>query len=189
MVVYIDEGNKPVPRPGKDLDTVRKGNLWANLMAGGAGVEWYLGYDKTSGWHDHNRLEDFTKMECLWEDSRHSLRFFMAYHDPLRKPVPFHSMQPDDDRASGTYNWCLYGADDNGKMCVVVYLRDGGSTTVNVPSAPLYNVAWMNTRTGAWRVQEDIVNHTGGSISFTAPDTNDWALLLYDWKTNILRKK
>jgi hypothetical protein len=42
----------------------------------------------------------------------------------------------------------------------------------------------MNTRTGAWRVQEDIVNHTGGSISFTAPDTNDWALLLYDWKTN-----
>jgi len=74
-------------------------------------------------------------------------------------------------------------------MCVVVYLRDGGSTTVNVPGAPLYNVAWMNTRTGAWRVQEDIVNHTGGSISFTAPDTNDWALLLYDWKTNILRKK
>ena len=181
MVVYIDEGNHPVPRPGKDLDTVRKGNLWANLMSGGAGVEWYLGYDKTSGWHDHNRLEDFTKMECLWEDSRHALRFFMAYNDPLRKPVPFQNMQPDDARASGTYNWCLYGPDDEGKMCVVVYLRDGGRTMVNVPAAPLYNVGWMNTRTGIWQYQADITNHSGGNIAFTAPDTNDWALLLYDW--------
>jgi len=182
MVVYIDEANGPVPRCGKALDAVRRGTLWANLMAGGAGVEWYLGYDAATGWHDHNRLEDFTKMECLWEQTRYALRFFTAHHDTSRKPVPFQNMQPDDARASGDFNWCLYGADDGGKMCVVVYLRDGGSATINVPAAPLYNVGWMNARTGAWQVRADIVNHAGGDIDFAAPDANDWALLLYDWK-------
>ncbi len=182
MVVYIDEANGPVPRCGKNLDEVRKGTLWANLMAGGAGVEWYLAYDAAGGWHDHNRLEDFTKMECLWEDTRYALRFFMAYDDPSRKPVPFQNMRPDDSRATGDYNWCLYGADDDGGMCVVVYLRDGGKTKVNVPAAPLYNVGWMNPRTGQWKTQKDIVDHKGGNISFAAPDTEDWALLLYDWK-------
>jgi len=92
-------------------------------------------------------------------------------------------MQPDDARASGTSNWCFFGADDEGKMCVVVYLRDGGSTTVNVPAAPLYNVGWMDAETGDWQYESDIVNHPGGDITFAAPNSNDWVLLLYDWET------
>jgi len=183
MCIYIDEANGPVPRCGNDMDAVRRGTLWANLMAGGAGVEWYLGYDCSSGWHDHNCLEDFTRMECVWSQTRYALRFFMAHNDPFRKPVPFQNMQPDDARASGTYNWCFYGADDDGKMCVVVYLRDAGSTTVNVPAAPLYNVGWMNAKTGVWQYEADIINHTGGNLSFTCPFTDDVALLLYDWET------
>ena len=181
MVIYIDEPNGPVARCGKNMDTVRKGTLWANLMSGGAGVEWYFAYDCDSGWHDHNCLEDFTLMECVWAQTRYALRFFMAYDDVNRKPVPFQNMKPDDARATGTHNWCLYGADDKGKMCVVVYLRDGGSTTVNVPAAPKYKVGWMNAETGVWQYPADIVNHSGGNISYTAPGAGDWALLLYDW--------
>ena len=86
-----------------------------------------------------------------------------------------------DGRVGGSDNHCLYGKDDDGKVCLVVSTDDSSSFTLNTPAATLYKVGWMNAKTGDWQYGSDIVNHSGGNISFTAPDTNDWILLLYDW--------
>ena len=52
-------------------DIVRKGWLWGNIMAGGAGVEFYFGYDK-----DDILLQDFRTRANLWKQARFALEFF-----------------------------------------------------------------------------------------------------------------
>jgi len=48
-------------------DNARQNALWGNLMAGGAGVEWYFGYK-----HAHSDLtcQDFRVRENMWKQCR-----------------------------------------------------------------------------------------------------------------------
>ncbi len=159
----------------------RKNGLWDTFMAGGYGNEWYFGYA-----HDHSDLscQDWRSRNAFWDYCRYALQFFSSSNAPDRKPVPAQNMSNADWRASGSNNRCLYGVDAQGKPCLVVYAKYGGSFTVDAPAASLYNVGWMNPQSGIWYPASDITNHSGGTISFTPPvvsGADDWALLLYDW--------
>jgi len=172
-------GLRPDSDPGNSHEDGRKNALWGTFMAGGYGNEWYFGYR-----YDHSDLtcQDFRSRNAYWDYCRFALQFFSASNDPARKPVPAWNMSNADSRAGGTGNHCLYGNDDDGKPCFVVSTDNGGSFTLNTPAAALYKVGWMNAKTGDWQYGSDIVNHAGGNISFTAPDTSEWILLLYDWE-------
>src|SRR5690606_18848904 len=51
-------------------DEVRKKHLWANLMAGGAGVEWYFGYRFA---HNDLNCESWRSRERMWDLTRYAV--------------------------------------------------------------------------------------------------------------------
>ena len=57
-------------------DRPRKLALWGNLMAGGAGCEWYFGYKYPN--NDRN-CEDFRSREHMWDMTRYAVEFFKKY--------------------------------------------------------------------------------------------------------------
>jgi hypothetical protein len=62
---------------------VRHHALWGNLLAGGAGVEWYFGYK-----HPHADLncEDWRSRDAMWDQTRHALEFM--------RRIPFTEIKP-----------------------------------------------------------------------------------------------
>ena len=70
-----------------DHNDIRVQVLWGNLMAGGAGVEWYFGYKYA---HNDLNCEDWRSRDILWDQTRYAIEFFQKY-------VPFESMDSNDD--------------------------------------------------------------------------------------------
>ncbi|MBA7605015.1 hypothetical protein ES703_12143 [subsurface metagenome] len=72
-------------KPDKDdyrHDEVRHKHLWAHLMAGGAGVEWYFGYKFA---HNDLNCEDWRSRDHMWDLTRYALEFFPANTCPSPK--------------------------------------------------------------------------------------------------------
>lgn len=113
---------------------VRYYALWGNLLAGGAGVEWYFGYK-----HPHNdlNLEDFRSRDRMWEQTRVALKFM--------RQIPFTTMRHNDGLTKNPDGYCLA---DPGKV-YALYLPQGGTTEVNLGNVPgEFSVQWYNPRTG-----------------------------------------
>ena len=53
-------------------DDVRHHALWGNLMAGGAGVEWYFGYSYP---HSDLTAQDWRSRDQMWDYTRYALEF------------------------------------------------------------------------------------------------------------------
>jgi hypothetical protein len=100
-------------------DNARQNGLWGTFLAGGCGTEWYFGYK-----HPHSDLtcEDWRSRDLFWDQGRVALEFFH------KNQIPFWNMQP---AATQSGDWALAG-----EGCVVVYVRQGGKTTVDLPDAP-----------------------------------------------------
>ena len=60
-------------------DNARKNALWGNIMAGGAGVEWYFGYQYA---HNDLGLEDFRSRDRMWDQTRHAVPTSVAMGMP-----------------------------------------------------------------------------------------------------------
>jgi hypothetical protein len=146
-------------------DNPRKNALWGNLMGGGAGAEWYFGYN-----HPHTDLtcEDWRSRDQMWNLTRHALDFF-------RQQLPFQDMTPNDGLVST--GWCL----NKGGEIYAVYLPNGGSATLSV-GAGTYSVRWYDPRSGGALQTGSVGTLTGpGSLSLgAAPNTSaqDWAVLV-----------
>ena len=108
----ITDGEDP------DHDNARINGLWGTFMAGGCGTEWYFGYK-----HPHSDLtcEDWRSRDKFWDQGRIALDFFHG------NKVPFWKMQPTMTKSG---DWALAG---NG--CVVVLVRSGGRTVLDLPPA------------------------------------------------------
>ncbi|MCD6288081.1 MAG: DUF5060 domain-containing protein, partial [Candidatus Hydrogenedentes bacterium] len=151
-------------------DNARKNALWGNLMAGGAGVEWYFGYK-----HPNSDLtcQDYRSRDLFWDQCRVALQFFRAYH------IPFWAMASNDE-LSDDASWILAGNETGGKYTVLAYLRNGGKTEINLPQGN-YAYGWFNSRTGDG-MTELLKPGTvdSGKQTFTAPDQQDWAVLIVE---------
>ncbi len=145
-------------------DDARKNALWGNLMAGGAGIEWYFGYK-----HPDSDLtcQDYRSRDLMWDQCRIALQFFKAYQ------IPFWEMTSKDEM-SPTGDWVLAG-----DKCLVAYLRNGGKSEINLPAGD-YSTGWLNPRTGlGLRALVKPGNIAGGGVkTFNAPDDKDWVLLI-----------
>jgi hypothetical protein len=148
-------------------DTIRKNALWGNIMAGGAGVEYYFGrfaacklclvslsviqHTNLSVWlpagSDDNKCEDFRSRANMWVQSKHAVDFFSNYK------IPFQNMSNNNTRVSPG-NWCLEGRDDNQEPVLVVYLYNSTSTSTvdlrNVGSSTTNYISghWYDPRNG-----------------------------------------
>jgi hypothetical protein len=150
-----------------DHDTIRRDALWGNLMAGGAGVEWYFGYQYAHG--DLN-CEDWRSRDLMWDQTRFALDFFQKY-------LPFNQMESLDELTSAGF--CLAAP---GKV-YALYLPGEGPATLDLGSHPgTYSVAWYDPRHGGSLQEGSIAAINGGKrttvgIPPESPE-KDWVCLI-----------
>jgi hypothetical protein len=147
-------------------DNARKNGLWGNIMAGGAGVEWYFGYK-----HPHSDLtcQDYRTRQKVWDQCRHALEFFDKYE------IPFWEMKCGDDLTANTDDYVLYKTGE----VYLIYLKHGGKVQLDVATGK-FTYGWFNPRTG------DGLNgllkagsvDSGRKVEVAALDNNDWLLVI-----------
>ncbi|MEK7951754.1 DUF5060 domain-containing protein [Luteolibacter soli] len=162
-------------RPDNDAGTshrdARKNALWGNIMAGGAGCEFYFGYDKPEG---DLTLQNFRSRDAFWDYCRYTVNFFAGNN------FPFEEMKNQNALVSGNgdnANRCL------GKIgsCYLVQLHDGGSATLDLTGVTgNFTTKWFNPRTGVPLI-DGVLLQGGGIVPLgTPPDTptEDWVVLV-----------
>jgi len=164
-------------RQGKSIHNmhdIRKSTLWANLMAGGAGVEYYFGYQLAE-----NDLvaEDFRSRDKSWDYCRIALAFFRDNR------IPFWQMEGADALAGNA-------AESNAKYVFakkgelyLVYLPSGGSPVLDLSGAAgAFTVRWFNPRTGGPLQKGGVARVRGGaSAELGAPPSDpaeDWLVVV-----------
>ncbi len=164
-------------RTGKMVYTqhkVRKETLWGTLMGGGAGCEYYFGYQ-----FDQNDIvcEDWRSRDQSWDYCRIAIGFF---HD---QKIPFWEMSNADELVGnhkhGTSRYCF--AKD--KEIYLVYLTHGGETDLDLSSVDgEFTVAWFNPRSGGELAIGSVPTVKGGrSVSLGTPPADgdeDWLVVV-----------
>jgi hypothetical protein len=156
------------------IDDMRKYVLWGNLMAGGAGVEYYFGYKLPQ--NDLN-CEDWRSRDKSWNYGRISLEFFRSQN------IPFWRMTGADaligNPTSDNSRYCLA---DPGKL-YLVYLPNSGTVELQLEKSVTpqrqYSLTWFNPRSGVLTTPAKAP--AGAKVRLTAPSTNpaeDWLALI-----------
>ncbi|MEL6918832.1 MAG: Ig-like domain-containing protein, partial [Bacteroidota bacterium] len=156
---------------GRDMPSqsvIRELVIWGTLTAGGAGYEFYVG--SSNGIPMDFRIEDYRPYEAYWTAMRYGKELF------IQNDIPFYEMENKDDLV--TSGWCL-GKDE---AYYVIYLADGGSTTITIPGNDDYEVMWYNPRNGGNLSPGTITNISAGTdVSIGLPPSNtdlDWVAVL-----------
>lgn len=148
--------------PYNNQDSVRALTLWGNLMAGGAGVEWYFG-----AYNAHNDLgmEDWRSRDRAWKWTSAAVQFFQAH-------VPFADMQSHDELVPPGH-YCLAAPGDT----YLAYLPFGGETTLDLSGVTgSLSVLWVKGETGETSPGETIAG--GTATTLLAPGEGDFGVLL-----------
>jgi hypothetical protein len=159
-------------KPDKDdfwHDEVRTKHLWGNLMAGGAGVEWYFGYN-----YPNNDLdcEDWRSRDHLWDLTSYAVEFFHQY-------LPFAEMSRHDELTAKKDDYCFAKPG----QIYTIYLPSASATSLNLGSSSgTFRVQWYNPRTGGSLQAGTIAEITGpGPLTIGQPlidRDKDWVALI-----------
>ncbi len=171
-MVCLDEigpahtGVKPdADDPGHD--EVRHHALWGNLMAGGAGCEWYFGYKYA---HNDLNCEDFRSRQAMWDQTRYALEFFQQH-------LPFPRMVPADELTEAKDDFCLAAKGE----VYAIYLPHGGGTEILLPEGR-FEVKWYDPRGGGELLDGPVRAVTGpGRRAVGKPPADagkDWVVLV-----------
>jgi hypothetical protein len=163
-------GTDPQGNRVRTTDDIRKYTLWGNLMAGGAGVEYYFGYQLPE-----NDLvaEDFRSRDRTWDYGRIALAFFRDQR------IPFWDMRAADDlvgNAAGDNS--RYAFAQPGEL-YLVYLPAAGPVTLDLRGAAgTFTVRWFDPRRGGTLRRGTVDTVRGGSsVTIGAPPdsvSEDW---------------
>lgn len=157
-----------------DLHSIRKLTLWGNLMAGGAGVEYYFGYKLLE--NDLN-CEDWRSRDRSWDYCRIAIEFFQ------NNDVPFWEMKNADALIGNPENqntgFCLAKPNE----CYVVYLPETKPTKIDLSQASgTFEIDWYDPRSGGELKTGSVKGIQGGrSSDLGSPPSDadqDWAILI-----------
>lgn len=177
-VVYADEmggaqfGLKTDAQDPDHFDPRSKG-LWGNLMAGGAGVEWYFGWQNNSPDSDLS-AESWRTRENMYRQSKAAIQFFEEY-------LPFEEMKSADHLGLA---YADYGFAKAGEV-YCIYLFDGGNTRLNLEDhdGP-FEVHWFDPREGG-ELQRGTVRYVWGpswvNLGEPPQDPDDSDAMDRDW--------
>lgn len=175
VVAYDEPGDaqhalRPAGDEGNSWTDGRKNALWGNVMAGGAGVEFYFGYQ-----HAESDLtcQDLRSRDGFWDVCRYMLDFF-GNHD-----VPFEDMANEDALVSNVDAWCLRKPGES----YVVYLKNGGTTNLDLNGASGdFDVRWFDPRNGGVLQTGTVATVNGGGDvalgSAPSAGSSDWVVLV-----------
>ncbi|SDW70031.1 Putative collagen-binding domain of a collagenase [Lutibacter oricola] len=162
-----DTGAKP-DADDPEHNSIRAKVLWGNLMAGGAGVEWYFGYKYA---HNDLNCEDWRSRDKLWEQTKIALDFFQNY-------LPFSEMKSADDLTSNPNDYVFA---QNGKV-YTVYMPEAQETKINLfGTNNSFNIKWYNPKKGGKLIKGTVKSVKGGdmvSIGFPPIMEGDWVALI-----------
>jgi hypothetical protein len=168
-VMYMDEigpywqGVKP-DHEDSAHDTMRQDVLWASLMAGGAGVEWYFGYKYPCADLD---CADWRTRDIMWDQTRHAIEFFENY-------IPFWKMSPDPSAIDG--DALCFSLKDH---IYVIYLSQK-DRSIQLKSEILahkkWKLAWYNPIQGGKLIEKE--EFFSGSLVPPDPVDQDWVALI-----------
>ena len=151
-------------------DNARRNALWGNIMAGGAGVEWYFGYK-----HAHSDLtcQDYRVREKMWDQCKVALDFFKD------NKIPFWEMSNANPLLGTQNGYCL--AQD--KQLYLVLLKLAEPATLDLSSAKgVFEIMWFNPREGGDLQQGSTVAVSGGSwVNLGSPPAQphqDWVAVV-----------
>ncbi|MDA1273010.1 MAG: DUF5060 domain-containing protein [Verrucomicrobia bacterium] len=157
-----------------NLDDIRKQTLWGTLMAGGAGVEYYFGYQLPQ--NDLN-CQNWRSRDRSWDYCRNAIEFFH------KERIPFAEMKNANALIGNASN-------DNSKYCFaktdqiyLIYLPNGGGTNLDLSDAKgRFRVRWFNPRNGGDPQQSFVLRVLGGgNVSTGEPPsepTSDWLAIV-----------
>lgn len=154
---------------------IRKAVLWGNLLAGGAGVEYYFGYSLP---HSDLSCQDFRSRSNMWAYNRHAHAFMTQW-------VPFWKMDNHNELIGNANNgnqaYCLAEAG----RTYVIYTADGQATPLSVDLQDYdrtFELRWYNPRTGGSLQTGDVATLNGpGWQPIGQPPTQpgqDWVALV-----------
>ncbi len=167
-------GKKNDGKTVQTTDDIRQATLWGNLMAGGAGVEYYFGYQLPQ-----NDLvcEDFRSRDKSWDYCRIALEFFRESR------IPFWEMKNANALIGNEKN-------DNSKYCFaqagelyLVYLPNGGTTDLDLSGVSGgFTVEWFNPRRGGALHDGSVKSVSGGGkVALGTPPADageDWLAIV-----------
>jgi len=162
---------------GRDIRTIhdiRKYTLWGNLMAGGAGVEYYFGYQLPE---NDLTAENFRSRAQTWRFSKIALEFFRTQRVPFWQMVNADALVGNFAHDNSRYVLAEPGA------LYLIYLPAGGTATLDLTGTKgVFNVRWFDPRTGGGLWRGSIVDvPAGGPIGLgNAPNhpTEDWLVVV-----------
>ena len=164
-------------RTGKMVYTqheVRKQTLWGTLMAGGAGCEYYFGYQFAE---NDIVCEDWRSRDQSWDYCRIAIQFF---HE---NRIPFWEMQNMDELVGNPEHdiskYCFAKANDT----YLVYLPNGGAPSLDLRGATGdYDVSWFNPRAGGPLQAGSAATVSGGKEADLghppADEREDWLVVI-----------
>ncbi|MBB3696725.1 DUF5060 domain-containing protein [Flammeovirga yaeyamensis] len=172
-VIWLDEigpashGVLPDDYPAQQ-DTVRKDVIWANLMAGGAGIEHYFGYKFP---HNDLNCEDWRSRDRIWHMTYVATSFFQEY-------LPFTEMKAKNNLVDSKDSYVF--AKEGDTYCV--YLKEGGNPVLDLSDQEgKYSVRWYNPRTGGDLIKAKVKVITGGqkvALGSSPTFDDDWVALV-----------
>ncbi|WP_414661178.1 DUF5060 domain-containing protein [Horticoccus sp. 23ND18S-11] len=154
---------------GYDLHDIRKNTLWGTFMAGGAGVEYYFGYQLAE---NDLLLEDFRSRDKSWDYCRIALGCFRDQKIPLEKMT-----NADELVGNAAHDNSVYCLAQPGEL-YLVYLPKGGSAALDLAKAGgEFALSWFNPREGG--ALQSAGRVAGGTPRMlTAPSTDDWLAIV-----------
>jgi hypothetical protein len=140
---------------GYTLHDIRKLTLWGNLLAGGAGVEYYFGY----GLPDNDLVaENFRSRDKSWDYGRIAIDFFHSQKIPFWEMTNADGLVGNEKHDNSRY--CFAKAND----VYLVYLPTGGTTTLDLTKATgQFTVEWFDPRNGGALRKGSVTTVKGGA--------------------------
>ena len=159
-------------RSGKMVYTehdVRRQTLWGTLMGGGAGVEYYFGYQFAE---NDLRCEDWRSRDRSWDYCRIALEFFRD------EKIPFWMMEPADELVGNAEH-------DNRRYCLaqkgeayLVYLPESDEARLDLSEAEgSFDIRWFQPQVGGELTRGSVDSVQGGgevSIGRPGEGPDDW---------------
>jgi hypothetical protein len=132
---------------------IRKQTLWGNLMAGGAGVEYYFGYKLPE---NDLLCEDFRSRAAAWRDCRIALDFFRRYGGSLDR------MHAVDELVSNEKDQPVYVLAEPNRM-YWIYLHQAHPCRLNLKGLEgQFTVRWFDPRNGGELLKGNVETVSGG---------------------------
>ncbi|WP_304232533.1 DUF5060 domain-containing protein [Jiulongibacter sediminis] len=143
-----------------NAEEVRYKVLWATLMAGGYGTEYYYGYQ--------TELSDLTAQDHRSREVKYQQAVFARQF--FEEHLPFEEMHAMDDLTDDENDYVFA---KEGEI-YTVYIPDGETVNLKLPALKGWSVQWFNPRTGELGSSSK-VNSKG---KLNPPDKEDWVALV-----------